>query len=293
MVSCAPVGNRRRSAIYKRRWGRLQPAKAGYQPAAGCQPAPPAGTLRHCILRAPIVAACLLALAARCAPAQDELRVPSPNGKLEFRLLIVEPEPGRLSHLAYQVLLGGKLVLDTSYVSLNIHDQEPMLGENVGLTASKRSQGAGYNSLFAQYLQNGTVGRRLNLDVRVWDDGVAFRYVIPATAALDELLIEDELTEFSFVKPVDPTGPVELPFVMEQPGTGWVGVYEAGNGAYPRTNLVHNDPTTMITRLVQAIRFPRIAYDGKTPFTGPWRIVITAREREGLMQTAVAREMVR
>jgi hypothetical protein len=72
-----------------------------------------------------------------------------------------------------------------------------------------------------------------------------------------------------------------------------VGIYEAGNGAYPRTNLVRTDPTTMITRLVQENRFPRIAYDGKTPFTGPWRMVITARDREGLMQTNVAREMVR
>src|ERR1017187_210330 len=167
-----------------------------------------------------------------------------------------------------------------------------MLGENVVVTASKRLHGAGYNSLFAQYLQNGTVGRRLNVEVRVWDDGVAFRYVIPETAALDELLIEDELTEFSFVKAVDAKGPVELPFVMEQPGTGWVGIYEAGNGAYPRTNLLRCDPTTMITRLVQEVRFPRIAYDGKTPFTGPWRIVITARDRDGLMLTGVARELI-
>ncbi len=235
----------------------------------------------------------MVALVARCAPAQDELRAQSPNGRLEFRLFVAQPDASQLFHLAYQVDLGGARVLDTSYLGLNIHDQEPMLGENVGLTASKRLQGAGYNSLIAQYLQNGTVGRRLNVEVRVWDDGVAFRYVIPATAALNELLIEDELTEFSFVKPVSSPGPAGLPFVMEQPGTGWVGIYEAGNGAYPRTNLVRSDPTTMITRLVQENRVPRVAYDGKTPFTGPWRIVIVARDREGLMQTAVARELVR
>src|ERR1035441_3617516 len=34
MISCAPGGNRGRAAICKRR-------QAGYQPAAGCQPAPP------------------------------------------------------------------------------------------------------------------------------------------------------------------------------------------------------------------------------------------------------------
>jgi hypothetical protein len=234
-----------------------------------------------------------LALAAGCAPAQDELRVQSPNGQLEFRLFIAQPEPGRLFHLAYQILLGGARVLDTSYLGVNVHDQEPVLGENVALTTSKKSPGASYNSLFAEYLQNGTVGRRLNVEVRVWDDGAAFRYVIPATATLDELLIEDELTEFSFVKAVAAAGPVALPLVMEQAGTGWVGIYEAGSGAYPRTNLLRSDPTTMITRLVQKDRIPRIAYDGKTPFTGPWRIVIIARDREGLTRTAVARELVR
>src|ERR1022692_713640 len=48
MVSCAPVGNRRWVAICKG-W------QAGYQPAAGCQPAPPAGAFRHRMLRASIV----------------------------------------------------------------------------------------------------------------------------------------------------------------------------------------------------------------------------------------------
>src|ERR1017187_3792567 len=134
---------RSRALAGRRMWGSqswLPPAfsrrrrQAGYQPAAGCRRCRPAP--QGCILRAPIVTACLLALVAQCAPAQDELRVPSPNGKLELCLLIVEPEPGQLSHLAYQVLLDGKFVLDTSYLGLNIHNQEPMLGENVGLTAS-------------------------------------------------------------------------------------------------------------------------------------------------------------
>src|ERR1022692_1912336 len=53
MVSCAPVGNRRRAAICKRR-------QAGYQPAAGCQPAPPGGAFRHYIIFWASIAALLL-----------------------------------------------------------------------------------------------------------------------------------------------------------------------------------------------------------------------------------------
>jgi hypothetical protein len=59
MVSCAPVGNRRVAAIGKRRL-------AGYQPAAGCQPAPQSGIFGHCGLYASI--ALLLASSLAAAP---------------------------------------------------------------------------------------------------------------------------------------------------------------------------------------------------------------------------------
>jgi Glycosyl-hydrolase 97 N-terminal len=240
-----------------------------------------------------VIAAGLLALAAQCAWPQDLISVQSPNGKLEFRLFVAEPEPGALFHLAYQVRLDGKPVLDTSYLGVLVHDQEPVLCESVALVSAERSQQPGYHSLFAKYLQNGTVGRRINVEVRVWDDGAAFRYVIPPSAILDDLPVEDELTEFSFIKKVEQKGPLPLPFQMEQPGTGWVGIYEAGNGAYPKTNLVRTDENTLITRLVQKDKFPRIAYEGHTPFTGPWRIVILAAARDGLEKTAIARALLR
>ena len=95
--------------------------------------------------------------------------------------------------LAYQVLFSGKPLMDTSFMGLNIRDQ-PILGVNVGLTASKKTTvdetytvPAGktkrirdhYNALTAEYLQNGSLGRRINVEARVYDDGVAFRYLIP------------------------------------------------------------------------------------------------------------------
>ena len=78
-------------------------------------------------------------------------------------------------------------------------DQEPVLGENVGLTGSRiLHPDPRHNVLIAEYLQNGSIGRRLNIEAGVWNDGVAFRYIIPRTTPLQDLLIEDEETEFSF-----------------------------------------------------------------------------------------------
>ena len=220
----------------------------------------------------------------------------SPNGHVEFRLFIQRPEGRLYYHLAYQVMLGGKPVLDTSYLAVEIHDQEPLLGENLGLVTSKVSHDAiRYNSLIAEYLQNGSIGRRISLEVRVWDDGVAFRYVIPKTTPLAELLIEDEVTEFSF--PAGGHGALAeksaLPFIVQQGAAGWVGIYEAGNGAYPKTELLRTDPGTMVTRLAVPPRIPKVAYEGVTPWAGPWRVVAVAATREGLAGTRVVRELVK
>ena len=43
----------------------------------------------------------------------------------------------------------------------------------------------------AEYMQNGSIGRRIDVEVRVFDDRLEFRYRIPRSTALDEILIEE------------------------------------------------------------------------------------------------------
>jgi hypothetical protein len=251
-------------------------------------------------LLAACLTACLAASALSTAAAQDERRVASPNGALEFRLFIAQPGEGRLFRLAYEVLLKGKLLLDTSFLGVNIHDQEPVLGENVGLTASRMLRpDARHNVLVAEFMQNGSIGRRINVEVGVWNDGVAFRYVIPRSTPLEEILVDDEETEFSFAHElgsapgVRSATAVPLPFVVPQPGAGWVGIYESGAAGYPRANLLRTGPTTMITRLPVRPSAPFIAFEGKTPLVCPWRIVIVASDATRLLQSEIARDLLR
>jgi alpha-glucosidase len=244
--------------------------------------------------------------------AQDERRVASPNGQLEFRLAIAQPEGVALFRLAYQVFFRGKRLLDTSFLGLNIRFQEPLLGENVGLTVSKISSETGhYNSLIAEYMQNGSLGRRINVEVRAADDGIAFRYVIPKSTPLVELLIEDETTEFAFAEDgeaftgsgegrgiaklsqIDSKSRAPLPFVAHQPGVGWVAIAELGTAGYPRAYLAHSDGTVMITRLASRPADPNVVFEGTTPLTCPWRIVIVGPDRERLMQAEILKELGR
>ncbi|MBZ5624896.1 MAG: glycoside hydrolase family 97 N-terminal domain-containing protein [Acidobacteriia bacterium] len=244
--------------------------------------------------------------------AQDERSVASPNGQLECRLFTAQPENGALFRLAYQVFFRGKRVIDTSFLGLNIRYQEPLLGENVGLTASRVSNAASsnarrYNSLIAEYMQNGSLGRRINVEVRAADDGIAFRYVIPRSTPLDEILIEDETTEFAFAQDgeaypgegrsgiglsrIDSQSRAALPFAAQQSGVGWVAITELAQGGYPRAYLAHSDGTIMITRLASRPGDPSVVFEGKTPLTCPWRVVIVGPDRERLMQSEILREL--
>jgi hypothetical protein len=189
--------------------------------------------------------------------AQDELRVASPNGKVEFRVYVATQIDRSLSRLAYQVSVGGKPLVEQSYLGLDIWDQEPLLGENTGLISSSRFSGTLYRSLKARYMQNGSLGRLLELEVRAYDDGVAFRYLIPRSILLEELLITEEATEFNLPHPEGIT------------------IAEVPTAKYPPMKLSKTDGSNLVTRLSAA---SKIAYQGTTPFTGPWRVIAVGND---------------
>jgi len=106
--------------------------------------------------------------------------------------------------------------------------------------------------------------------------------------------IEDEETEFSFAHDLagPPRAAVPLPFFTRQPA-GWIGIYESGAPDYPRATLLPSDAAALITRLRTHAAIPPVAFEGTTPFTGPWLIVIIAPDRAALTRTAIARELLR
>ncbi len=191
-----------------------------------------------------------LALFASVAVAQDERRVTSPNGQIEFRLFIATQNNSNLSRIAYEVFFQGEPLLKTSFLGLDIENQEPLLGENVGLTSSALTKTAKYDSLTAKYMQNGSLGRLINIEVRAYNDGIAFRYMIPPSTPLTELRIQEEATEFRFA----------------QNATA-VTIIESKPGSFPAMRLTRLNQTTELTRLAKP-------FAGTTPLTCPWRIIV-------------------
>lgn len=128
--------------------------------------------------------------------------VASPNGQLHFSL----SDEGELPH--YQITRQGQAVINASRLGL-IFQAQGDFSEGFRLTDQQRhtqdstwEQPWGerrfvrdqHNELLATFThpQKG----RFNVRVRAFDDGIGFRYEVPAQAGLQALTITDELTEF-------------------------------------------------------------------------------------------------
>jgi alpha-glucosidase len=242
----------------------------------------------------------LLAALPFALSAQDTRAVKSPDGAIEFRLFVAQPDDGDLSQLAYQVWFHGKQVLTTSWMGLDIYNQQPLLGQKLGLIGSSTSPGGSgeskYNSLTAEYMQDGSLGRLLNVEVRAYDGGVAFRYVVPKSTPLNEILIHDDGTVFSFAQDAalgkaGSEARFDLPFLTMQPDAGHVAIAEAGVAGFPRAWLDHVEGASLIARLPPRTGDPNVAWAGTTPVTLPWYAVVFGVDKDSLRQSPILRDL--
>jgi alpha-glucosidase len=196
------------------------------------------------------------------------LRVASPDGQIVFILGDAKAsqalEPG-VNDLRYAVDFHGKWLMDESVLGLKLEGQSELgpgmnqvsvqTGQHdetytipVGKTSSVRDH---YNSALVDLADDS--GRKLMIEVRVFNDGAAFRYVVPEQPSIQKVRIEHELTQFNYNKdatlyPLILDGfqtPYEdeyqvrqvsgihrdwligLPLLAEVSGIGWVAVTEA------------------------------------------------------------------
>lgn len=219
--------------------------------------------------------------------ALDERRVVSPDGQVEFRLFVGSQPESSLSRVAYQLRYRGQLLIDTSYLGFDLYTWEPMLGENVGLISETHSD----HAIKARFMQNGSLARLLDVEVRAFNDGVAFRCTIGKSTGVERLQIADETTEFDL--PHAPGTPLTLPFVAEEKGVGWVAISEVPVPGLPRMGLAEEDfagKKILLSRLTRKQVYPDVVYDGKPPLTLPWRVITIAPTRELVMQLAAERQ---
>jgi alpha-glucosidase len=135
----------------------------------------------------------------------DKWELQSPDKQVQIR---VENSP----QLAYSILYAGREVLKNSAITLLIGDGST-IGTNLAVVKTDKKSGDAlwapvvgrhkqirdkYNELTLYFKEAANPGREIILIFRAYNDAAAFRYEFPEQAAMKELLLKDEKTEFVF-----------------------------------------------------------------------------------------------
>ncbi|HEV2486990.1 MAG TPA: glycoside hydrolase family 97 protein [Terracidiphilus sp.] len=271
------------------------------------------------------------------------VKVTSPNGHITLMLLDAGAAKGgseqaaagtpASADLRYAVEFHGQRLMETARLGLDLVGQ-PALGPGMHLTGTKpesvdetysipvgktSSVRNHFNGVRADFADGS--GRKLTIEVRAFDDGVAFRYVVPEQASLKQVRIANELTEFVYAKDaatyplilggyqsswedeyqqrqvsgLHPDWLIGLPYLAEEPGIGWVAITEADidnyAGMYLRKDRVFGSRKVMadLSPLVNevGVSVPGVAVKTSTPFNSPWRVLMIGDEPGRLIESNI------
>ncbi|HEX6057640.1 MAG TPA: glycoside hydrolase family 97 protein [Gemmatimonadaceae bacterium] len=253
-----------------------------------------------------------LAAAIVAARAAAQLRVASPDGRT---LVTVQLHEGRLR---YAVERDARPVVLPSLLGFELRGAPP-LRDGLRITGSaERSADEtwmqpwgevarvrdAHRELRVSVEETAAPGRRFDVVFRAFDDGIGFRYELPAQPALGDFVIADELTEFTLAtdgrawwipafrpnryeylysaSPVSRLDTVHTPLTIEMQDGLHVVIHEANLVDYAAMTLYggREQNRTLRTHLSPWADGTKVR--GRTPFVTPWRTIQLADSAEAL-----------
>ena len=241
------------------------------------------------------------------SPSQADLTVQSPD-----RALAIELSLGAEGRVTYRVLRGSRPVVEASGLGMRFDDD---VDGTTGFTSFARGPVTESDSTWRPVWGERAVVRdhfraatfratrndpalAIEIEVRAYDAGVAFRYRIEPPAGAGGIRIESELTEFRFpadhdvwsvtsaqgkyskVKLSALQHTVERPCVLETSNGEVVAVAEAAVVDYARMRLRRLDgaPNAIVSRLHGPVEVD------EGPLVTPWRVVMAADSAGELLE---------
>ncbi|HEX8189510.1 MAG TPA: glycoside hydrolase family 97 N-terminal domain-containing protein, partial [Pyrinomonadaceae bacterium] len=259
-----------------------------------------------------ILAGLLALVCAASAPAQGGAveRLRSPGGAVEVVFMLDEGRP------VYAVTYGRKTVVTWSSLGLELR-QGGALSRGVEVAGVvRRSHDATYRlfagkasaardryrELAVTLRERGGARRTLLIVFRAYDDGAAFRYVVPAQAGLGRFDIVEERSEFRLpadhpcwamqlrtfhsnyekefdrisVGQIKPGARVGLPLTIRPEGGPTLAIAEAGLKDYAGMYLqgLEGAPNALVSRLSPHSDGDGLAVSGRAPLATPWRVLL-------------------
>jgi alpha-glucosidase len=272
-----------------------------------------------------VTVALIAILSAPFAYAQES-RAVSPDGNVEISLA-VQSGADSTGPIFYQVSYQGRQVLMPSRLGLEVQNQ-PALGDRMRIVSSRSGEADEtyrmphgksnpvrnhYRSVTVELEEAARPGRRLVVELRAYDDGIAFRYFVPKQDAIRELRLIREKTEFRVSREgtayplildgfrtsyednyvtlplsgIKKGALIALPFLTEIPSVAWIAVTEAHLENYPGMYLSRSsaNPLTLEAQLAPRIDEPGLAAIRETPCASSWRVVMVGKTAGRLIES--------
>jgi alpha-glucosidase len=290
-------------------------------------------------------------LSAMFAPAQTDTELASPDGQLKIAFQTLSPPapaPGGRgggrgtvpapagAQLQYHVTFHGRPLVDNSPIQVDLEGARPLGGDMkivfstpsstdetyklvAGRAGTVRNR---YKALAIDLEENSGTRRRLRVEARAYDDGVAFRYIVPDQPAIREFRMTGEETEFriakdgtayalelsdfrtmyeseyvklpvsAFASPGGTTGTrlIGLPTLIDVPGVGWMAITEAdmrGSAAMYLFNPGQPGRSRLKARIAPSSQNPDIAVSGPLPHHSAWRTILVADQPVSLLESNI------
>lgn len=260
-------------------------------------------------------------LAARSASAQEIISSPADNVEI-----VVQLENDRL---AYSIYYLGEAVIEKGTLALDFVDQ-PSFGAGLGIAASKKRSVNEpwqrywgkrtdvvneFNELMVTLREKASPGRSIEVIFRAYDDGAAFRYVLPSEWGEFELADEEATFAFAqaptvwaanyggfhasqegvfYEKPLAELAPDSvygLPMLVRLHHSMWVAVSEANltdwAGMWIRGAAGAEADRTLGARLAPRPDDPEVVVRSTAPRTSPWRVVMLGVDAGDLIESDI------
>lgn len=255
-----------------------------------------------------------------------DYKILSPDGKITVSVSVG-------SEIAYSVNYGNAVVLNSSSISFNFK-QAPPLGKNMKVIADnnfsvdetwqpvlKRYSEIRnhYNGLHLNLIENKFPGRKIDVEFRVFNDGVAFRTEFPKQFGDRDNVMTDELSQFNFsenhtcwavnygsyttsqevefferkIKEISSEMVIGLPMTVKINEKCYVAITEADlddyAGMYVKSNGDGGVCSALSPRKGQPENGEKVKF--KTPHKTPWRVIIIGETPGKLVESEIIQNL--
>ena len=259
----------------------------------------------------------IAAFVAFATPALAQESIASPDGRI-----VVTVNTNGEGRPNYRIDRDGEAVLDESALGFLMTDQDK-LERRLAITGATRSEHDStweqpwgerryvrdhHNQLTVRFEEDSDDKRKFGITFRVFDDGVAFRYVFDDPSMGETVRIADELTEFKFASdgtawwipagewnryeylyeetPISAVSMVHTPFTVKLANGTHVAIHEAQLVDFAGMWIKRTVGTTFRATLAptgsSAARAER-----DTPFSTPWRTIRISDDAGGLAESDI------